>query len=134
MINSMRYEVIVLSRYILRCLILITKAHGSTLPRPKKKKHKNYLSVQCVWVSVVSNSMIPWTVTRQTPLSMEFSRQESWSGLPFPTPVDHLYPWIQPSSPASLALADEFFTTDTYQIYGFLNFLASVYLFDCSGS
>ena len=38
MINSMRYEVIVLSRYILRCLILITKAHGSTLPRPNTKK------------------------------------------------------------------------------------------------
>ena len=30
--------------------------------------------------------MIPWPVTSQAPLSMEFSRQEYWSGLPFPTP------------------------------------------------
>ena len=28
----------------------------------------------------------PWTVARQAPLSMEFSRQEYWSGLPFPSP------------------------------------------------
>ena len=32
--------------------------------------------------------MTPWTVARQTPLSMEFSRQEYWSGLPFPSPGD----------------------------------------------
>ena len=30
----------------------------------------------------------PWTVARQAPLSMEFSRQEYWSGLPFPSPGD----------------------------------------------
>ena len=30
----------------------------------------------------------PWAVARQAPLSMEFSRQEYWSGLPFPTPGD----------------------------------------------
>ena len=34
--------------------------------------------------SVVSDSAIPWTVAYQAPLSMEFSRQEYWSGLPFP--------------------------------------------------
>ena len=32
--------------------------------------------------------MTPWTVARQVPLSMEFSRQEYWSGLPFPSPED----------------------------------------------
>ena len=32
----------------------------------------------------------PWTVARQAPLSMEFSRQEYWSGLPFPSPGDEL--------------------------------------------
>ena len=36
--------------------------------------------------SVVSDSETPWTVTHQAPLSMEFSRQEYWSGLPFPSP------------------------------------------------
>ena len=37
---------------------------------------------------VVSNSATPWTVAYQAPLSMEFSRQEYWSGLPFPSPGD----------------------------------------------
>ena len=41
----------------------------------------------------------PWTVAHQVPLSMEFSRQEYWSGLPFPSP-NHLYdPGIEPRSP-----------------------------------
>ena len=31
---------------------------------------------------------IPWTVARQAPLSVEFPRQEYWSGLPFPSPWD----------------------------------------------
>ena len=39
--------------------------------------------------SVVSNSfVIPWTVAGQVPLSMGFSRQDYWSGLPFPSPGD----------------------------------------------
>ena len=37
----------------------------------------------------------PWTVAYQTPLSMEFSRQEYWSGLPFPSPEDLLNPGIE---------------------------------------
>ena len=36
--------------------------------------------------SVVPDSVIPWTVTRQAPLSMGFSKQEYWKQLPFPTP------------------------------------------------
>ena len=41
----------------------------------------------CVCVrSVGSESADPGTVARQAPLSMEFSRQEYWSGLPFPSP------------------------------------------------
>ena len=40
-----------------------------------------------------------WTVARQTPLSMEFSRQEYWSGLPFPSPGDLPVPGIEPRSP-----------------------------------
>ena len=42
----------------------------------------------------------PWTVARQAPLSMEFSRQEYWSGLPFPSPRDLPNPGIEPGSPA----------------------------------
>ena len=42
----------------------------------------------------------PWTVAYQAPLSMGFSRQEYWSGLPFPSPGDHPNPGIEPGSPA----------------------------------
>ena len=35
--------------------------------------------------------VIPWTSARQTPLSMDFSRQEYWSGLPFPSPENRLF-------------------------------------------
>ena len=41
-----------------------------------------------------------WTVACQAPLSMEFSRQEYWSGLPFPSPGDLPDPGIEPRSPA----------------------------------
>ena len=42
----------------------------------------------------------PWTVACQAPLSMEFSRQEHWSGLPFPSPGDVLDPEIKHRYPA----------------------------------
>ena len=41
----------------------------------------------------------PWTVAYQAPLSMGFSGQEYWSGLPFPSPEDLLDPGIEPGSP-----------------------------------
>ena len=44
--------------------------------------------------------MTPWTVACQSPLSVEFSRQEHWSGLPFSSPGDLSDPGIQPGSPA----------------------------------
>ena len=40
----------------------------------------------------------PWTVAYQAPLSMGFSRQEYWSGLPFPSPGDLPNPGIEPGS------------------------------------
>ena len=43
--------------------------------------------------------MTPWTVACQAPLSMGFSRQEYWSGLPFPSPGDLPDPGIEPGSP-----------------------------------
>ena len=42
----------------------------------------------------------PWTVAHQAPLSMGFTRQDYWSGLPFPSPGDLPDPGIKPRSPA----------------------------------
>ena len=50
----------------------------------------------------------PWTGAHQFPLSMGFSRQEYWSGLPFPTSGDLPDPRVEPISHASLALAGGF--------------------------
>ena len=50
--------------------------------------------------SVVSDSLRPHGLARQAPLSMGFSRQEDWSGLPFPYPGDLPNPGIEPGSPA----------------------------------
>ena len=44
--------------------------------------------------------MTPWTVAHQAPLTLEFSRQEYWSGLPFPSPGDLPNPGIKPGSPS----------------------------------
>ena len=61
------------------------------------------LSLRPVWqrqstcvLSRVWLSTTPWTVARQALLSMEFSRQEYWSGLPFPTPGDLPNPGTEP--------------------------------------
>ena len=69
----------------------------------------------CVCVRMHAQSLsrvplfaIPWTVAHQAPLSMEFSRQEYWCELPFPTSEDLPQPGIKT---ASLALSGRFFTT-----------------------
>ena len=54
--------------------------------------------------------MTPWTVAYQASPSVEFSRQEYWSGLPFPFPGNLPGPGIKPVSPA---LSGRFFTTET---------------------
>ena len=57
--------------------------------------------VCAVWLlSRVRLFVTPWTAARQAPLSMGFSRQEYWSGLPFPSPGDLPDPGIKPRSPA----------------------------------
>ena len=53
----------------------------------------------------------------QAPLSMEFSRQEYWSGLPFPTSGDLLDQGIEPASLMSLTLAGGFLTTGTAKCF-----------------
>ena len=54
-----------------------------------------FKSLSHVWLFVM-----PWTVAYQTPQSMEFSRQEYWSGLSFSPPWDLPDPGIKPRSPA----------------------------------
>ena len=68
----------------------------------------------CVCIcSVTSNSATPWTVDHQASLAIEFSKQEYWSGLPFPVSGDLPNLGIKPASLVSPALASEFFTTST---------------------
>ena len=54
----------------------------------------------------------PWTVAHHARLSMKFSRQEYWSGLPFPPSGNLLNPGIEPTSLVSPALAGRFFTIE----------------------
>ena len=58
---------------------------------------------------------ILWTVTCQAPLSMGFSRQEYWSGLPCPPPGDLSKPGIKPRSPVSPAFVGFFTTNATWE-------------------
>ena len=61
-------------------------------------------------LSCVQLFVIPWTVAHQAHQSMEFPRQESWSGLSVPPPGNLLHPEIEPMSLVSPALAGAFFT------------------------
>ena len=56
------------------------------------------VSLVCPWYVWLFATL--WTVAHQAPLSMEFSRQEYWGGLPFPSPGDLTDPGIEPRSPA----------------------------------
>ena len=58
------------------------------------------LKVKVKLLSRVQLLVTPWTVAYQVPLSMGFSRQEDWSGLPFPSPGDLPDPGMEPGSPA----------------------------------
>ena len=79
-------------------------------------QHTSIMSlITCVCVfshPIMSDFLWPlWTIACQAPLSMGFSRQEYWSGLPSPSPGDLSYPGIQPESLMVSALARRFFTT-----------------------
>ena len=64
-------------------------------------------SLSHVWLS-----MTPWTIAHQAPLSMGFSRQEYWSGLPCPSPGHLPYPGIKPESLMSPALQVDSFPAE----------------------
>ena len=63
-------------------------------------------------LSCVQLFAVPWTVICQTPLPVEFSRQEYWSGLPCPPPGDLSNPGIEPTSLGSPVLTGRYFTTN----------------------
>ena len=75
-----------------------------------KESDSQLMRVFYIAVSKKSLFVTPWTVAHQAPLSLEFSRQEHWRGLPFPAPGDLPDPGIEPTSLVSPALADGFFT------------------------
>ena len=75
-----------------------------------------------VWLFVT-----PWTVAYQAPLSVGFSRQEYWSGLPCPPPEDLPNPGIEPMSLMSPALAGWFFPTGTTWDFPFFSFKRDMY-------
>ena len=62
--------------------------------------------LSCIWLFAT-----PWIMACQAPLSMEFSRQEYWSGFPFPPSGDLPNPGIKPTSLVPPVLTDGFFTT-----------------------
>ena len=73
------------------CRLVCFLTHS--VPKPCTKVKMKSLSH--VWLFVT-----PWTVAYQAPWSMEFSRQEYWSGLPFPSPGDLPNPGVEPRSSA----------------------------------
>ena len=98
--------------------------HRGELPVLYSRFPLTILLIKVKSLSRFQPSVTPWTVAYQAPLSMDLSRQEYWSGLPFPSPRDLPDPGIKPRSPA---LAGRFFTTEppgnvcTY-IHSFLRF------------
>ena len=69
------------------------------------------------YFSCVQLFVTPWTAASQVPLFMGFSRQEYWSGLPYPPPGDLPDPGIETASLMSPALAGGFFTTSATLCY-----------------
>ena len=68
-------------------------------------------------LSYVQLFMTPWIVAHQATLSMEFSRQEYWIRLPFPSPGDLPDLGTEPASLMSLAVAGGFFTSATWEAH-----------------
>ena len=89
--------------------------HCTTREFPESRFLTYLFSCVCVYAHVrlvVSDSLWPHGLQPCQALSMEFPRQEYWSGLPFPPRGDLPDPGIQPVSPESPSLAGGFFTTE----------------------
>ena len=74
------------------------------------KERRKSLSLYAQLLNSVQLFATPWTGTCQAPLSMEFFRQQYWSGLPFPSSGNLPDPGIEPTSLLSPSLACGFFT------------------------
>ena len=82
------------------CICRAESCHCS--PETNNTSFLSYCLLACLLVScsVMFDSATPRTVDNQAPLSMEFSRQEYWNGLPCPSPGDLPYQGIKPRSPS----------------------------------
>ena len=99
------------SSQMMKCYLCFFSTVGSFESRPKQSPH---VAFGCCSVQLLSHVRLigtPRTVACQAPLSLKFSRQEHWSGLPFPSSGDLPDSGIEPMSLASPALAGGFFTT-----------------------
>ena len=80
------------------------KRHGGNLKSESERRSVVSNSLRPHGGSLVTKScptlVTPWTVARQAPLFMGFSRQKYWSGLPFPSPGDLPDTGIEPGSPS----------------------------------
>ena len=81
----------------------------------------------CESLSCVRLFVTPWTVAHQAPLTMGFSRQEYWSGLPFPSPEDFPDPGFEPRSPA--LQADSLPSEPQGSQFNVLGFYKNVFLY-----
>ena len=109
--------------YLYTTYILINYLSYLYTRQKKKKNTKHMIKLRIlgnaypglsVWVLLLSHVRLfatPWTVACQASLSLELSRQEYWSELPFPSLRDLLDPAIKPESLVYPTLAGEFFTT-----------------------
>ena len=93
-------------------IILDTRRTSSSLQNPHKVAYSTNTrrGLRAQSLSHVQLFVTPWAAAHQAPLTMEFPRQEYWSGLPFPTPGGLPNPAIEPKSLASPALAGGFLT------------------------
>ena len=124
-----------------KCLLISwLQSRSAVILEPKKIKS---VTVSIVSPSICHEVLTQWTVGHQAPLSMGFSGQDCWSGLPFPPPGHLPDPGIEPTSLTSPALAGGFFTTSTtihnmkwsrgtgkdWTNYGMLSYINHPYLY-----
>ena len=94
---------------------MIKRSHYPLLSQPLSNIqhcHFNHGCVHAESLQLCRTLWDPMDFSPSAPLSMGFSRQEYWSGLPCPPPGDLPDPGIKPTSPASPELAGRFFTTE----------------------
>ena len=102
------HQEILCACWISHCRCVSLEDSVSTTVVNKMQNHQRDYARAC---AQPSDSATPRTVACQPPPSMGFSRQEHWSGLPFPSPGDLPDPGIEPASPVSPTLVGRFFTT-----------------------